>query len=115
MNEERLSTGVAIIFRMLTLQRGILLYHATSKFDSAFFDFSATPSPPNVSHHLLGMWISPRCCYACLTSPHPLASLRGVNVQHSLFIANNKIAKSLVVVVRCYSIHANINSVLKLI
>ena len=59
-------------------------------------------SPLNAQHHLLGMRISLRHCYACLTSAQPLASVRVVNVQHPLLIASDKVAEPLVVEVRCH-------------
>ncbi len=37
-------------------------------------------APPNAQHHLLGMQIRLRCCYACLISAKPLASVRVVNL-----------------------------------
>jgi hypothetical protein len=53
---------------------------------------SSFDSPPHAQHHLLRVSISRRRCYTCLTSTQPLASMRAVNVQHSLLIASNKIA-----------------------
>ncbi len=57
-------------------------------------------TPLNVQHHLLGVWISLRCCYACFTSAQPMTPVRVVNVQHPLLIASNKIVEPLIVAVR---------------
>ena len=59
-------------------------------------------APPDAQHHLLGMRVRLNCCYACLTSAKPLTSVRIVNIQHPLLIISDKIAKPLVVAVRCY-------------
>jgi hypothetical protein len=58
-------------------------------------------SPPNAHHHHR-LWVKVIFgrCYTCLSSSQPLSLARVVNIHHPLFIASNKIAKPLVVVVK---------------